>query len=123
MKMSVFVNTMFFNAFNDLLSKDLPIKTAYNLKKAQEILIKEEQEFNNMRKSIVEKYAVLNEDGEFQTNDRGGVEIQKDKTADFNKEFNDLLEIEFECPEIGIDDLGDINISVSSLNALGNLIK
>lgn len=123
MKMSVFLNQGFLTTFGELMKQELPIKTAYKLKKIQKSLVDEEERFNELRKEVLTKYAIKNDEGEPQTNEHGNVDLNKDKLEDFQREFNDLLSIEFSSEFISLDELGDIKLSVNKLNTLDDLIK
>lgn len=123
MKMSVFVNENFLNAFGDLMGQDLPIKTAYSLKKIQKKLQEENERFDELRKELVTKHATKNENGEPEVDEVGNVKLEKEVIEEFNKGYNELLDIDFESDSVSLDDLGDIKLSAAKLVMLDDLIK
>jgi hypothetical protein len=84
--------------------KQLPVKSAYWIKRITDKVYHELDLFYKQRKEIIEKYQT--EEGE------KGKKIPKEYVEKADKEINELAEIEIEIDinKIKIEDLGEVNI-------------
>ena len=99
-------------ALGKLAAANLRLKTAYELKKAADILQKEVDFFEQERRKIVEKYGTAQEDG--------AVLIPAEQRAQADEEYVRLLSMEvqpdFSRLQISISE--DAKLSVNDLAAL-----
>lgn len=110
-------------SLNNLFRKELSVKISYKLKTLNKILIQEYEQFEESRKSLIDKYALKNDDGSVVVKDNL-VQFDNDNLILFNKDFETLVNIDFEIgfEAININDLGDINISPFDLMVLDEFI-
>ena len=123
MKLGLLSNPQFFTALNKLLSTELPIKTAYKLKKEALKLEEENKRYEEMRMSIINELSQKGEDGKPLANENGSVKFLEGKEVVAIQKINGLLDIDIDCEGVSIDDLGDISLSATDLIILGDLIK
>ena len=121
MKLGVFANVKFIESFTELLSLDLPVKTAYKLSKIHKVLSEESETFTAKRKEIILKHALKNDDGSPNADESGNVQIPNNSIEGVNQELFELSDIDFEVGTIPLDSLGDINISAKTLSLLSDL--
>ncbi|MDD4781936.1 MAG: hypothetical protein PHT02_15225 [Tissierellia bacterium] len=112
-----------YQSLTKLLTKELSIKTSYKLSKLGKLIIDEYKLFEETRMKIIDKYGDKDEEGNIIQNDNK-ITIPKENLDSFNKEFNELMDIEvkFDFEPISIDKLGEINISPIDLMVLGDFI-
>jgi len=124
MKLSSIVNSKFSNSFEKLLKAELPVLAAYKLKKITSIVQDEQKKFEELRQELVKKFAKKNKKGEICKNADGIYSVDKEKTSDFLKELESLLQVEVEVPKIKILDLGEnIKISAEQVMALDGILE
>ena len=111
-------------AIKNLKSKNLPIKTAYRLLKLAELVSNEAENYRNLFRQILEKYAEKKEDGSYVLSEDGAnVIIQKDHIQDANQKVDELNKIDVEIPyTFDIKDFDNIEISLEELAPLMDLI-
>ncbi len=99
-------------ALGKLSATDLPLKTAYNVKKSIDLLQKEVDFFNQERKKLLEKYGTENEDGSFT--------LREDTLLDAQRSMEELLAMEvapdITAVSIPLDD--GIRLSANDIEAL-----
>jgi len=111
-----FVNG-FTPAFMKLTKLDLPVSTSFRLKSILWQLKVQETLFNESRQELINKYSEKDENWKpALTEDWKGIKIEK--IEEFNKEFNDLVSIEFEVISEKIKLNDDIKLSVADIEAL-----
>lgn len=96
----------------------LPVKINFFLQKNIQVIKELAQEIEQARVKIASAYGVLSEDGE-------SYSIPADKTAEVQKELNDLLllEQEVEIRTFKLDDFSDIDLTFKQMNALMFMIE
>lgn len=100
-----------------LISKEVPIRTAYKLGNISKVIAGKLSILETQRINLVKKYSKKeDEDGDF--------EVIEEKEEEFKKEFSELLmkEIEVDCKPISIPELGDISLTTIDLLKLDKLI-
>ncbi|NDC23725.1 MAG: hypothetical protein EBZ49_06295 [Proteobacteria bacterium] len=124
MKLASIVNPKFTVCFDKLLKEELPILTAYKLKKITSIVESEQKKFEELRQELVKKFSKKNKKGEPHKNEGGFYSVDKDKMEDFLKELKTLLDVEVEVPKIKISDLGnELKISAEQAIALDGILE
>lgn len=121
-------------AASQLLSKSIPIRTAFQLSKIAKASNVELEQYNASQNTLSERYANKDEDGKaIRLAVDGGpyvegqsfrYDIPADKLEGFGKEMKELQSIEVEIPgqQIKVSELGDISIEPGLLMKLEWLI-
>ena len=103
----------------------MSIKTAYKLNKLIK-KIEEENNFYNIKfHEIIEQYAEKNDQGEYQYIDENSIKIKEGKEQECYKKVSELQNLEIETPNItfSIEELGDINLTIDTVNMLMPFIE
>lgn len=77
-----------------LAHKQFPIKVSYAISKNIAQIEKELEIYNKERQKLLDKYCVKNEKGENLIDENNKLEITKEHYDDWNRDFNELLNIE-----------------------------
>lgn len=101
-------------ALNKLSNADLPIKTAYAVKKNVDAIKKQIAFINDRRNELIRKYG---KDDKIDTED-------KEAVAKFVNDFNEVLGIEeeIEINTIDVEQLEDVKLSASDLDVLAFML-
>ena len=101
----------FFNIQQEIADSNMPLKGAYKLHKISKQIAEFAEVFQQKFNSIVEEYAVRDENGDFDYVDeeKQQVRVNQDKIEDCNREIQALLEetIEINNQNLRVEDLGD----------------
>jgi hypothetical protein len=99
MKMVVFTNPVFFKSWNKIYSpdKDLSPRLAYKAKHLNDYLTDQNKKFDELRRAIINKYAVKDEKGEVQISE-GNVTFKPESIDNVNKEFSELTQLDLLPP-------------------------
>ena len=81
---------------NDIARISLPVKVSYAISKNIGKIEKELGDYNTERSKLLDKYAHKNEDGELEVTKDQNVTIKPENIEKWNKDINDLLDIEVE---------------------------
>jgi len=119
-KIKQIVNPDFSQAYVKLMKLQVPMKTAYKLKKIAELITDEQKKYEELRKELLTKLGEKNEDGSLKI-DQGIVSLGENQQAYYEQHL-ELLDIDVEMGVIKIDDLGDAQLSAAELSSLGELI-
>jgi len=114
------------DSLNKLIDKEINIKTSYKLSKLFKQLANEYNIFEENRMKLINKYAEKDEIGNVRVNmENNSVFIIDNNKEKFNKEINELVNIEVEIfiEKIRLDDLGDIKVSPRDLFNLDFLFE
>lgn len=105
-----------FISLGKLASADLPVKTAYWLKRIAKAAEGEMKQLDEVRVQLVKKYG--EEDAE------GNVKVKDENLEPFANEFGELLKESIDLPgdPIALDRLGDVKLSALDLMRLDWLI-
>lgn len=123
MKMQSFANQQFVDAILKLLEVDgLPIKASYRISKIHKAIVAESEKFDEMRRSIVKKYAKTKEDGSLDIDEAGNVAVPNENIDAFNADMKDLFDIEFEVGTISVAELGDAKITPKMFGILSDIL-
>lgn len=125
--MKIFMSDVlkFQELYNKLKDKQIPLKTAYKLNKIFLLVDKEAQFYQSKFAEIVNKYAERDENGQYVMNDPSSVKIQADKLDDCQKELNELVALDIECPAtpIKLEELESLEIGLGEMSALMPFIE
>lgn len=115
----------FSKVYNSIKDEKMSIKTAYKLNKLIK-KIEEENNFYNIKfHEIIEQYAEKNDQGEYQYIDENSIKIKEGKEQECYKKISELQNLEIETPNItfSIEELGDINLTIDTVNMLMPFIE
>lgn len=115
----------FSKVYNSIKDEKMSIKTAYKLNKLIK-KIEEENNFYNIKfHEIIEQYAEKNDQGEYQYIDENSIKIKEGKEQECYKKVSELQNLEIEIPNItfSIEELGDINLTIDTVNMLMPFIE
>lgn len=115
----------FSKVYNSIKDEKMSIKTAYKLNKLIK-KIEEENNFYNIKfHEIIEQYAEKNDQGEYQYIDENSIKIKEGKEQECYKKVSELQNLEIETPNItfSIKELGDINLTIDTVNMLMPFIE
>ena len=115
----------FSKVYNSIKDEKMSIKTAYKLNKLIK-KIEEENNFYNIKfHEIIEQYAEKNDQGEYQYIDENSIKIKEGKEQECYKKISELQNLEIEIPNItfSIEELGDINLTIDTVNMLMPFIE
>lgn len=108
-----------------IAQKQLPVKVSYaiskNISKIESIL----NIYNKEKEKLLEKYGEKDEEGQLKPNEYGQIVINKSCEKDWEKDINDLLEIENEIDihKFSIDLLGEYFMSPVELASIDYMIE
>ena len=112
------------NRLSELSKKALPVKVSYaiakNIGKVEAELIS----YNAERKKLIDQYAIK-ENGEVVVGENGQIDIAKESIEAWNKDINDLLDIEVEVVihKFSIESFGDISMTISELMLIDYMVE
>ena len=103
------------NTLTSLVNKQLPIKTAFKLRKALLDMKPFVETFEKVRQEAIQKYGEKTEDGNFS--------VKKDNFTVFLEEVNKTLTIETDVKfsPVSPDDFGDITLSIADIFTLSEV--
>lgn len=81
---------------NSLAQKQLPIKVSYAIAKNVSKIENELKIYNSERKKLLDKYCIKDEEGKNKIDENNQLKIKDEHLKDWNKEINELLDIEVE---------------------------
>lgn len=123
MKLSQLTDKNFQVAVKSLMSKPLPIKTAYKLKGVVNTVNDELAKYESLRKELIDRLSNKKEDGSIETDNSGNVLFSNENRMEYFKELRELLDMDVEVPTIKLSDLGEINVTTDEIFSLGDLIS
>lgn len=103
------------NSLARLSFMELPVKVSYAIAKNINKINKEIKVFNSERQKLIQKYSIKDKDGKPKINEDDTISIQEDLLEEWNRELNELLEIEndIDIHLIKEDDLINASCNIS----------
>ena len=83
------------NVLGELTARKLPVKVSYAIGKNISKVERELKHYNKERQKLIEEYCLKEDDGTLKITE-GNYDIDPKRLEDFNKEINELQEIEVE---------------------------
>jgi hypothetical protein len=127
MKLGQLSHPNFNSGLVKLTKSNLPIKTAYKLKKLVEKHDQEIKKYEDLKRDLMVKYAKKNEEGKVAVDDKGNVSFDREEFNSYAQELNELHSIELEFSTIEESDLGNaldtLNLTVEEVFALEPVLK
>ena len=114
---------VFFNAIKD---QKIPLKTAYKLASIYQSLQKEVTFYQDKMKQIIDKYAILDEDGNpVLTEGEDGFKVREGKENACLQEITELQDLEIELPDetITLEELDEVELTIQEIAAIMPYIK
>jgi len=122
MKMSKLIDPRLKPTLEKMMKQPLPIKVAYRLRGSVKKVDEELVHYFSLHKALISKFAVKDESGAVIENE-GMVTVPQDLIPEFQKELNDLHEIDVDFPGATIDELGsDIQLTIEDMLVLDGFI-
>lgn len=123
MRLRTVANPKLNPVFKKLMTCNLPMTTAYKIKKIAAILDAEAVHYQDLRKKLLDEFGKKNELGELVYNDQGYVEFDDDNYDKFKNKHEELLEVEVRCETIKVSELADyVQLSAADLIVLDDLL-
>ena len=111
----------FLESYNELKKYEFNIKTTYKLSKCFDKGLEEQKFYQDKINDLLLSYAELDENNNFKFNESNtGILIKKDKQKEWEKKFQELLNLDIDIDDkylINIDEL-NIDITMDSLNKI-----
>lgn len=115
----------FSKVYNSIKDEKISVKTAYKLNKLVKKIEEESSFYNTKFHEIIEQYAEKDEQGEYQYLNESSIKIKEGKEQECYKKISELQNLEIETPNItfSIEELGDINLTIDTVNMLMPFIE
>lgn len=125
MQLSQIMNPKFQELLNKLLTAEVPMKTAFKLRKIQKNIDEALKNYDTTRIESIKKFAELDEEGNIKADENGNATFaSSEDRIKFSKELSELLSLEVDIDKILIDDLGDtLLLSAVDVSLLEDIIE
>lgn len=112
------------NVLGEISSRKLPVKVSYAISKNISKVERELKHYNKERQKLIEEYCLKEDDGTLKITDRN-YDIDPERLEDFNKEINELQEIEVEMDihKFNIELLNSYEMSPGELMCIDFMIE
>jgi len=121
MKLYKIILTDFHKSLNELSSLPVSVVFAYKLSELIEKVESETRKWQSARELLLQKYGDFDKNGKPKTNKDKTQYILKDKAA-FDKEYNELINLDIELPKIRIDDIKELKITTQTIMNIKELL-
>ena len=124
MKVHVLATNGFQSALNKLIAAELPLKTAFKLKKFSTAIQEDLKLFEELRSKVFQEFGTKDDSGEVIVND-GMITLDPSLADQWQPKLVELQELEAEAKlELTLDDLGDkVELSAADLMTLDGVLK
>lgn len=104
------------NFLGALTQKQLPIKISYAIAKNVSKIEKELDIYNKERQTLLDKYCIKDEKGKNKIDENNQLKIADEHLETWNKDINDLLDIEVDIDihKFKLDDLLNSNVDMTA---------
>lgn len=116
----------FLKVCDELANKPINIKTAYKLAKLKKALQSEAEFYTSRLQSIVQRYAEVDESGNFVFTDNGnGIKVKSDMIDQCQKEILELESLEITKPDIkfSLDEFDGFSLTLAQTESLLDFIE
>ena len=100
------------NLLGNLTHKQLPIKVSYAIAKNISKIEKELEIYNKERQKLIDKYCLKDEEGNL-IDENNQFKIADGNLESWNKDMNELLDIEIDIHKFSKDDLFNSNCNIT----------
>ena len=111
-------------ALKNLSTKELNVKTSFKIAKNIKTIDEISNIFIEEKRKLVSKYGIKDDKGNLKLDDNGVAEIAKENLSEWNRSYEELLEIEnnIEIEKIKLSDL-DVRVSAQELLAIEYMLE
>lgn len=114
------------SVYDKLRTQKLPVRAMYKFTKLFQAIDEETKYYYDKLRELVTEYSQKDENGNpIPTDDNLGVKIQEDKIGEFQRELNELTELQINLPDISfnLNELESAELSFDEFNLLLPFIK
>lgn len=124
MKLAIIVNPKFRLALTNLSNQSIPLPASFKLKGIIKKVDEEFAKYEECRMACINRLAKKDKKGKLILDARSNAIFEGDSIQSFNKEINDLNQLEVELDTLKISELGSkVEISAQDLIMLDTLIQ
>ena len=112
--------------YPEIANIKLPLQTVYKLAKISQKLEQEYNFYQSNFNKILDEFALRKEDGSYEVSEDGtSVKLQPDKISECARRIEELQNVTISEPDayLSIDELGDINLTLTQMNKLMPFIR
>lgn len=112
--------------YDKLRTQKLPVRAMYKFTKLFQAIDEETKYYYDKLRELVTEYSQKDENGNpIPTDDNLGVKIQEDRIGEFQRELNELTELQINLPDISfnLNELESAELSFDEFNLLLPFIK
>jgi len=121
MKLYRVIDPKFTQALNELVSLPVSVAFAYKLTDLMEKVESECKKWRRARDMLLQKYGEKDKAGKLKTTKDKTQYVMKDRAA-FDKEYDELINLDVDITKIKLDDVKDLKLSAKSVAQLKALI-
>ena len=113
------------DAFSKMMNQTVKGSIAFKIARLARELNKETETFNTERQKMLQQYCEKNEDGSLVSDENGNVKVIPEKIADFNNDFQTLLntEVEINADKLPTDILDAFDLTPQQMVFLENFFE
>jgi hypothetical protein len=125
MKLSKVLNPKFQELLGKLLVSEVPMKTAFKLKKVSKVLDDALKDYDATRMEAIKKFAELDEEGIPKSDaNNNAIFLTDELRMSFANELSELLDVEIDINKVSVDELGEkLTLSAVDLTFLEDIIE
>jgi len=120
-KLITLIEPRFASAIQSLAAKEMPAAASFQLAKMLKEIRGISTDFETTRQKLIAKYGQKDKDGNIKKDDKSRNYLLKDPKA-YNKEYQDLLQVEVEHGQIPFALIQDLTIAPDVLEALVGVV-
>lgn len=122
-KLAKIVDPKFTAAYRKLMATQLPMKTAFQLKKMAKKINDEQRNYEDLRKELLAQFGDKKEDGTLITDEHGMVNMSGDNGKEFVIKHRELLDVDVDVGYLKLNDLSSVKITPEDLMVLEGIIR
>ena len=124
MKLRTLTDPKFLEALSKMISADIPMQTAFKLKKIISMIDDERKNYEDLRKGLLSECGKKDDTGELVVDKNGHVEFSEESKKTFIEKHEELLNVEVNLPKISIKEFGDaIRLSTADLFLIEDMLE
>lgn len=124
MKLRTLTDPKFLEALSKMISADIPMQTAFKLKKTISKIDDERKNYEDLRKGLLSECGKKDDNGELVVDKNGHVEFSEESKKTFIEKHEELLDVEVNLPKVSIREFGDaIKLSTADLFLIEDMLE
>ena len=124
MKLRTLTDPKFLEALSKMISADIPMQTAFKLKKIISMIDDERKNYEDLRKGLLSECGKKDDTGELVVDKNGHVEFSEESKKTFIEKHEELLDVEVNLPKVSIREFGDaIKLSTADLFLIEDMLE